>query len=888
MFWRYGGFANVSTIDTLLEKSDVTLDELLDEPDLIQELRHNNTKLLQYLCGGEVLERLLEYVIAPANESVQHSARGHDPKEGELLCSANQGDNPEDNDKTKQRNRYAYVAAEVLSSENWPICESLMDNQHMLKKFWEYLKLSPPLESLQASYFTKVNEALLDKKTQEMLLLFKSCEGVVKDMLRHVDSPMIMDLLLKIISLERVEGGQGIVDWLHKQDLMPTLISFIAPGYSLTTQTSAGDFLKAVITISANTSQVQQPSVGPNELTRQLVSQPCVEKFISYMLNGGNSLTVAVGIVIEIIRKNNSDYDPCTNIEDYAPSSQDPIYLGTLLRLFAQHVPDFMNLIFSTNHAVNSGNGLVNIRREKLNTAFGQKIEPLGFDRFKICELMAELLHCSNMRLLNEADSEEIFRRRDIERERLRAEGQLETLTKDSAMNSSTTEEVKTLHIQNVSDDDGFERVSYSGYDDTNDFGNLEPPNFMERNDEYFLDGSLSPRLKVEASADTDLTPSSLSPVKGISKKIDSLGLEGKNQNELNEKTTDELSSFQDNTMKTFTNEGLVELNPGDNQDFINTESISKESENAIPETKDMESKFPEIPLNSTESEDHPSIGINDNSDTNSIKIDSQNSNSLKEVETDTVMKESEGDKSQSINVLFSTRDYPIVGDFLKMQFLEYNVIPTILDFFFRFPWNNFLHNVVYDVVQQVFNGPMERGFNRSLAFDLFETGNITMRIVNGQRESDEMSKMRLGYMGHLTLIAEEVVKFTERHPPKLLPNSVFSKIMNSDWISYVEVTLAETRERDNAILGGFRPIKSSGQRPAGPNFAGNFGTASADPELNRSGLNEEDDEMAGTEVGPSVPLAPIHDKLYEQVDYEYFEKLDRETPLSPEGRLYE
>lgn len=57
---------------------------------------------------------------------------------------------------------------------------------------------------------------------------------------------------------------------------------------------------------------------------------------------------------------------------------------------------------------------------------------------------------------------------------------------------------------------------------------------------------------------------------------------------------------------------------------------------------------------------------------------------------------------------------------------------PSLKDFFFRFPWNNFLHNVVYDVVQQVFNGPMDRGFNRTLAVDLFQTGRITERIVEG------------------------------------------------------------------------------------------------------------------------------------------------------------
>jgi SIT4-associating protein SAP185/190 len=47
---------------------------------------------------------------------------------------------------------------------------------------------------------------------EEMLDFFKSLDNVVPDMLQHVDCPVIMDLLLKIISLEKSEGGQGIVD----------------------------------------------------------------------------------------------------------------------------------------------------------------------------------------------------------------------------------------------------------------------------------------------------------------------------------------------------------------------------------------------------------------------------------------------------------------------------------------------------------------------------------------------------------------------------------------------------------------------------------------------------------------------------------------------------
>jgi len=234
----------------------------------------------------------------------------------------------------------------------------------------------------------------------------------------------------------------------------------------------------------------------------------------------------------------------------------------------------------------------------------------------------------------------------------------------------------------------------------------------------------------------------------------------------------------------------------------------------------------------------------------------------------------------------------------------------------------------------------MDRGFNRSLAIDLFETGNITMRIVDGQKKSDEAqakNKMRLGYMGHLTLIAEEVVKFTERHPPELLSDSVMDKVMNEEWTVYVEVTLAETRERDNAILGGVRPDLSVGPRQAvmnAVNAANNFGGASS--ALAEAGLNggssldnidlansngtsgftlsggtllsgfgsssdEEDDEMdedndedgsrnsSSAEVGHdsqlSCPSAPNLDKHNDdEVDFEYLEQLDREIPLFTEG----
>ena len=74
---------------------------------------------------------------------------------------------------------------------------------------------------------------------------------------------------------------------------------------------------------------------------------------------------------------------------------------------------------------------------------------------------------------------------------------------------------------------------------------------------------------------------------------------------------------------------------------------------------------------------------------------------------------------------------------------------------------------------------------------------------------------MRLGYMGHLTLIAEEVCKFGNRQFPEGTEHIILDRITRDEWVQYVEGTLTETRDKDNAVLGGVRP-ENAGQRVAG------------------------------------------------------------------------
>ncbi|TRX91032.1 hypothetical protein FHL15_008014 [Xylaria flabelliformis] len=851
MFWRFGGYANISTIDTILDKPDFLLEDLLDESDLIQELKQHNTKLLEYLRQDRVLSKLLDYVVAPKLEPVENPDNDHDDdasKKGRSLglsfgrpraSSRTTSDGNDEDEIEKKRNRYAYVAAEVLSSDNWSIYESLMENRALLANFWSFLTLPAPLDPLQASYFTKVNESLFDKKTHDMLQLLRSLDDAVPNMLRHVDCPMIMDLLLKIISLERTEDGQGIVEWLYTKDVMPSLLSFLGPEHSWATQSAAGDFIKAIITVSANASQNEQACIGPNELTRQLVSRPCVDKIIGYMLGGGNPLTVGVGIIIEVIRKNNSDYDPDVGGDANAqPSSRDPIYLGTLLRLFAEHVPDFMSLVLNSP-----------AQKRRLESTFGDKIEPLGFDRFKTSELMAELLHCSNMALLNEPGSEQVIARRDEERRRLRIEGRLTTTRGEESHSSedltmrtrhSSPDDSRRLEVTNASDDDGFEEVTPSGEmteDTSHEFVKAEdeipvptPASFLDKDDDEFVDEPLSsPRLNVQdGNMDEhhfeipELVVAPLSPKK-LKQEVKPSPVEA----EPSATTTSDHPTLAEVTDETSISDTTAhaagEGRPAPNSGIQTSVTEVTPEEPTRPKTPSNENAIVAEP---TKVDPLPVSENREPEVSRDAEVPLVAQNTEAQSLPDSEKPPAKNPKPESApQAAAAEQPGPVVGDFLKMQFVENNVVPTILSFFFRYPWNNFLHNVVYDIVQQVFNGPMDRGFNPTLAISLFEAADITNAIINGQTSSEKsqaQSRTRMGFMGHLTLIAEEVVKFTERNPPELLSDLVLDRVMSQDWINYVEGALAETRERDNAILGGVRPeVALSNRSQMGGNLGG-------------------------------------------------------------------
>ncbi|ORX52405.1 SAPS-domain-containing protein [Hesseltinella vesiculosa] len=570
MFWRFG-FHNPSAVDTLLEREDVTLEEILEEEELLQEAKSHNQKLINFLCQPAICEKLLYYITA------------NDLEDGQ------------------KKFKFPFLSSELIACEIPQLVELIvLEQRDLLDTFWLFLDRPVPakddpsvdygLETLLSSYFAKTITVFLTKQPAEMVEFIESKPENLTKILNHLHNSAIMDLLLTLVRMEELPEGKGIVQWLSDGGLLSNLVDRLDPNLDTEEHSIAQQCICEIIRMS-QTSLLEQPSIGINDLITNLKSEPIVRKLAGFMLdakapNATSTLINGVAIIIDLIRHNNSDMenDPMLNSAyGYANNSmmrQTPVSLAELLKVLADHVVDFNNLLTHPRSVTGP-----------TKTSIGEQM-PLGFERLKICELFAELLHCSNMSNLNASDDE------------------------------SRTPEDK-----------------------------------MDENDEATQTPAAKP--------DETKTEPPTSPA--------------------------------------------------------------------------------ELPM----------------------------------------------------------------GDYLKLQLVENKVLPTCIDLFFSFPWNNFLHYVTYDMLHQVFNGPMDKEYNRLLALSILKDGQLTTKMVQAQKDNDtEWSKpkgMRLGYMGHLTFIADEVIKLFEGYPEAIVQD-IRENVDLDLWQQYCETELRETKERDCLPLGGDRP----------------------------------------------------------------------------------
>jgi serine/threonine-protein phosphatase 6 regulatory subunit 3 len=129
--------------------------------------------------------------------------------------------------------------------------------------------------------------------------------------------------------------------------------------------------------------------------------------------------------------------------------------------------------------------------------------------------------------------------------------------------------------------------------------------------------------------------------------------------------------------------------------------------------------------------------------------------------------------------------------------------------------------------------GRVDGGLNRELAIALFRDAKLMHRIIEGQKRNDaewysfnfiispdlstdfmykysaKPKGVRLGYMGHLTLISEDVIGALDHFPPDLR-SVILQYSPATAWDEYVTGRYSETKKKDSCLLGGGKPVVSA------------------------------------------------------------------------------
>jgi len=218
-----------------------------------------------------------------------------------------------------------------------------------------------------ASYTSRVAGVLLQKKVAETISYMKDKKSIIASFIKHLGNSSIMDLLLKVIACEDTPDGSGVLEWLCKTDLIPSLVHKFDPKLTPEVHENASQALVDIVAISVASSS--------SPLMAQLESEEMVKTLFDYLLSTGlsSSLLHGLSVVIELLKRHINDHDDSATVEQLPP----------LLRMVVANLDKFHTFLNSPNSDAKSD--------AKLLLPVGA-IEPLGFHRLKVIEFFAVLV----------------------------------------------------------------------------------------------------------------------------------------------------------------------------------------------------------------------------------------------------------------------------------------------------------------------------------------------------------------------------------------------------------------------------------------------------------------------------------------------------------------
>uniref|UniRef100_A0AAQ4PQZ4 Protein phosphatase 6 regulatory subunit 2 n=1 Tax=Gasterosteus aculeatus aculeatus TaxID=481459 RepID=A0AAQ4PQZ4_GASAC len=357
MFWKFD-LHTTSHIDQLLDRDDVTLRELMEEDDVLQECKAQNRRLLLFLSQDQCMQELVNLITTEPPTDLEE----------------------------RMRFKFPNIACELLTSDVPIINDKLGADESLLEVLYHFLEQDPPLNPLLASFFSKTIGNLIARKTEQVISFLKKKEGFIGLVLNHIDASAMMDLLLRLIScVEPAPLRQEVLHWLNEEKLVQRLTELIHTGKDEERQSNASQTLCDIIRLSRDQANQMQENMEADPLLAVLESQDSVAGLLKNMFEGERSEASIVNGTQVLLTLLETRRPGLEGLMDLYSQGYERSYTvnSSILNAIEPHLKDFQQLL------------LVPPKKSAILTTVGVLEQPLGNARLHMARLVAALLQTS-------------------------------------------------------------------------------------------------------------------------------------------------------------------------------------------------------------------------------------------------------------------------------------------------------------------------------------------------------------------------------------------------------------------------------------------------------------------------------------------------------------
>ncbi|KAK1373602.1 serine/threonine-protein phosphatase 6 regulatory subunit 3-like [Heracleum sosnowskyi] len=350
MFWKLTSLSASSPLETLLDKENFTLEELLDEDDIIQECKALNSRLINFLRERAQVEQLLHYII----------------------------DEPPEDAESKRSLKYPFIACEVFTCEIDVILKTLVEEEGLMDLLFSFLEPTRPHSAVLAGYFSKVVVCLMLRKTVPLMTYVQSHQNVFCQLVDLIGITSIMEIMVRLVGADdhMYPNSLDVMQWLANSNLLEMIIDKLNPSSRPEVHANAAETLCAV------TRNATSP------LAIKLSSASFVSRIFDHALEDSqskSSLVNSLSVCISLLDPKRSMPSPIIYAFRGQHMQEPPVQVSS--ETVDAMLPKLGDLLTLLN---------VSADDKVLPTTYGELKPPLGKYRLKIVEFIALLLKTGN------------------------------------------------------------------------------------------------------------------------------------------------------------------------------------------------------------------------------------------------------------------------------------------------------------------------------------------------------------------------------------------------------------------------------------------------------------------------------------------------------------